>query len=143
MIQNDEGARSAVDRVEANMMRMFHEPVPGQRWVSCRQAQTWCPPTDVYETDENIVVKVEIAGMQGEDLTISLDGKRLTIGGVRHDPAAKLVYQQMEIAYGQFESHVHLPRAVDTDKIEATYRDGFLVVRLPKAKARQVPVASR
>jgi HSP20 family protein len=128
--------------MEAEMMRLFREPVPGQRWVSCRQAQTWCPPTDVYETDDHFVVKVEIAGMQGEDLSITLDGKRLTIAGVRHDPAAKLAYQQMEIAYGQFESHVHLPRAVDSEQIEATYRDGFLLVCLPKARARQVPIIS-
>ena len=143
MSQNDEGARMALDRMEADILRMLGEPVPGQRWVSCRQAQTWCPPTDVYETDEHVVVKVEIAGVHGEDLAISLDGKRLTIGGVRHDPAAKLAYQQMEIAYGQFESHVHLPRAVDIEQIEATYKDGFLIVRLPKAKPHQVPVASR
>jgi len=89
-----------------------------------------------------VVVKVEIAGMAEEDFAVSLDGRRLLISGVRRDPAAKLGYQQMEILYGHFETDVHLSRAIEEDKIEATYRNGFLSVRLPKAKPRQVPVAS-
>ena len=80
--------------------------------------------------------------MAKEDFVISLDAKTLIIGGVRHDPAAKLGYQQMEILYGHFETDVHLPRAVDMDKIEATYQNGFLSIRLPKAKPRHVPVVS-
>jgi HSP20 family protein len=89
-----------------------------------------------------VVVKVEIAGVEEQDFTISLDGKKLTISGIRRDPAAKLGYQQMEILYGHFETDVHLARAIDEDKIEAMYRNGFLSVRLPKVKPRQVPVVS-
>jgi len=89
-----------------------------------------------------VVVKVEIAGVQEQDFAISLDGKKLTISGIRRDPAAKLGYQQMEILYGNFETDVHLARAIDEDKIEAVYQNGFLSVRLPKVKPRQVPVVS-
>jgi HSP20 family protein len=124
------------------MAGLLGEPVSGQRWISARQHKTWRPPTDVYETDDCVVVKVEISGMAEEDFAVSLDGRRLLISGVRRDPAAKLGYQQMEILYGRFETDVHLSRAIEEDKIEATYRNGFLSVRLPKAKARQVPVAS-
>lgn len=131
-----------MDRIQVEMLGLLREPVPGQRWVSTRQHKTWCPPTDVYETDDCIIVKVDIAGMQERDFSISLDAKELTIGGIRHDPAAKLAYQQMEIPYGQFETTVHLPRAIDQDGIEATYQNGFLKVRLPKARPRQVPVVS-
>ena len=77
-----------------------------------------------------------------DDFVISLDARRLVISGVRHDPSAKLGYQQMEILYGHFETRVHLPRAIDVDKIEAQYQQGFLHVRLPKAKQHQVPVVS-
>jgi len=131
-----------VDHIQVEMLGFLREPVPGQHWVSARQHKTWCPPTDVYETDDCVVVKVEIAGMEQRDFSISLDAKQLTISGVRHDPAAKLNYQQMEIPYGQFETTVHLPRAIDLDRIEATYQNGFLKVRLPKAQPRQVPVVS-
>jgi HSP20 family protein len=80
--------------------------------------------------------------MEGEDFAISLDGKRLIVSGVRHDPAAKLGYQQMEILYGAFETDVYLTRAIDEDRIEATYKNGFLSVVLPKAMPHQVPVVS-
>jgi HSP20 family protein len=102
----------------------------------------WRPPTDVYETDDCVVVKVEVAGMAEEDFAIALDGRRLVVSGVRRDPASKLGYQQMEIQYGHFETDLHITRAIDEERIEATYRHGFLNVRLPKAKPRQVPVVS-
>jgi HSP20 family protein len=131
-----------MDHVRAEMLALLGEPVAGQRWASARQHKIWRPPTDVYETDDCVVVKVEIAGMREKDFAISLDGKRLIISGVRRDPAAKLGYQQMEIVYGQFETDVHLSRAIDENKIEATYQNGFLSVRLTKAQPRQVPVVS-
>lgn len=140
MKQSQQEALKGVDRVRVEMAGLLGEPVGGQRWISARQHKTWRPPTDVYDTDDCVVVKVEIAGMAEEDFAVSLDGRRLVISGVRRDPAAKLGYQQMEILYGHFETDVHLSRAVEEDKIEATYRNGFLSVRLPKAKPRQVPV---
>ena len=141
-MQNQEGALRGMDRIQAEMLGVLGEPGAGQRWVSGRQLKIWRPPTDVYETDESVVVKVEIAGMAEGDFAVSLEGKRLIISGVRRDPAAKLAYQQMEVLYGLFETTVHLTRAIQEDKIEATYQNGFLSVRLPKAKPRQVPVVS-
>jgi HSP20 family protein len=142
MVQNQKEVLSSMDRVHAEMLGLLGEPVAGQRWVSARQHKVWRPPTDVYETDDCLVVKVEIAGMEQADFAISLDGKKLVISGIRRDPAAKLSYQQMEILYGHFETDVHLTRAIDEDRIEATYQNGFLSVRLPKAKPHHVPVVS-
>ncbi len=140
MKQMDQGVVNGMDHVPVEMLPLLGEPVTGQRWVSARQHKIWHPPTDVYETDDCVVVKVEIAGMAEEDFAVSLDGKRLIISGVRRDPAAKLGYQQMEILYGHFETEVHVARAIDEDGIEATYQGGFLNVRLPKVKPHQVPV---
>ena len=142
MTRKEERTPSGADQVCAEMLTLLGEPVASQRWVATRQHKAWRPPTDVYETDDCVVVKVEIAGMEDEDLRISLDGKLLIISGMRHDPASKLGYQQMEILYGHFETDVHLARAIEEDKIEATYQNGFLVVRLPKVKPRTVPVVS-
>jgi HSP20 family molecular chaperone IbpA len=140
MRQEDQRATGTADRVQAELLGLLHEPLSGQRWTLARQHKIWRPPTDVYETDSYVVVKVEIAGMEEGDFDIALDSKRLIITGVRHDPAAKLAYQQMEILYGQFETEVYVLWAVDEDKIEATYRNGFLNVFLPKVQPRQVPV---
>ena len=111
------------------------------RWSQVWQSQIWSPPTDVYETDSAIVVKIEIAGLNPEDFAISLDDRVLTVRGVRRDPTSKLAYQQLEINYGQFQTEVHLPWPInESAEIEATYEQGFLTILLPKARARRVPV---
>jgi len=140
MTAQQRGVSTDVDRIQVEMMGLLREPVPGQHWMSTGQHKVWRPPTDVYETDTCIVVTVEIAGMEEQDFAISLDARRLIIGGVRHDPASKLGYQQMEIMYGHFETDVHVPGAIDKDGVEATYQNGFLSVSLPKVAPRQVPI---
>jgi HSP20 family protein len=134
-----------IEQMEAEMDHLFDEVMPSGRWLPLRRTRTWRPPTDVYETDNFVVVKVEIAGMEEGDFTISLSNRSLMITGVRRDPLAEaedltLSYQQMEIRYGEFKTEVYLPWAIVEDKIEATYEDGFLMVVLPKAKAQKVPV---
>lgn len=142
MNQQEQEKLMGMDRVRLEMLSLLREPVPVHHWVSAGQHKIWRPPTDVYETDDQIVVKVEIAGMQEEDFSIALESKRLVIRGIRHDPAAKLAYQQMEILYGYFETDAYLPGAIDTEQIEAIYQNGFLSVFLPKARPHQVPVTS-
>lgn len=119
------------------------------QWLRVRQHQIWKPPTDVYETDFCIVVKIEIAGLRREDFTISLADRVLTVRGVRRDPTSELAsqqlaYQQLEINYGEFQTEVYLPQPVnEKGEIEATYEQGFLTILLPKAEAHRVPVTER
>ena len=111
------------------------------RWSQVQQSQVWSPPTDVYETDFYVVVKIEIAGLKPEDFTISLGHRVLAVRGSRQDPAPKLAYQQMEINYGQFQTEVYLPWPInESAETEATYEHGFLTICLPKAPVRRVPV---
>jgi HSP20 family protein len=142
MERYEQKASPNLDHIAVEMFGLLGDPMSGQHWLSPRQRKIWRPPTDVYETDDCMVVKVEIAGIEEKDLSVSLEGRRLIISGVRHDPADKLGYQQMEIQYGQFETDVHIPRAVEEANIEATYQGGFLIVRLPKSQPRRVPVIS-
>jgi len=129
-----------IGRMQRRMDRLFEDMIPTTRWMAIRQRKTWRPPTDVYETDDYIVVKVEIAGMAESDFTISLSDNLLTITGTRVDPVSKLAYQQLEIPYGDFRTDVYLPWAIDNDEVEATYQDGFLKVILPKAKPHKIHV---
>lgn len=103
-----------------------------------RTRRIWRPPTDVYETDRYVVVKVEIAGLNEDDFDISLVDRRLVIAGHRKDPAGKLVYHNMEISHGEFRTEVYTDWAVDEAACEATYEEGFLLVRLPKVKEHRV-----
>ncbi len=102
----------------------------------------WRPPTDVYETADAVVVRVEVAGMTEGDFNIDLARRALIISGRRLDRSgSKIAYQRMEISYGEFRAEVYLPWAVDAAGVEATYRDGFLLVTLPKANAQRVPIS--
>ena len=114
-----------------------------QEWYISQQRRVWRPPTDVYETDGNVVVKVEVAGMSVEDFSISFADRRLVIGGRRRDPAGKLIYQNMEIRYGEFRTEVRVGWALDEASIEAVYEGGFLYVYLPKeARRHRIPVTA-
>jgi HSP20 family protein len=102
--------------------------------------RVWRPPTDVYETESEIVVKVEVAGMREQDFEIAFVDRRLVIQGRRHDPEGKIIYQNMEIRYGDFYTAVQINLPLDSAAIEATYREGFLYVHLPKAQEHRVHV---
>jgi HSP20 family protein len=104
------------------------------------RAGVWSPPTDVYETDNEYVVRVEVAGMQENGFDISVEDKFLTISGNRPDVPERRAYQQMEIRFGKFETIVGLPGPIDLEASRADYREGFLTVTLPKAKPNQIKV---
>lgn len=104
--------------------------------------RAWSPPTDVYETADEVVVQLEIAGVSEDDLEIAVFERSLVIAGQRVDPRIqdKTAYHRMEIQYGDFETEVYLPAALAQDEVNATYHDGFLTIRFPKAQAHQVTV---
>jgi len=118
---------------------VYRENLRDGRWGMPNET-VWSPPTDVYETDESVVVVVEIAGLGAGDYSVLLSGRTLMISGERRDPAEKLAYQQMEIRHGRFRTQVHLPWALEPSGQQAIYADGFLKIILPKAQVRRVPV---
>lgn len=113
----------------------------GTGWLTNRRAHVWRPPTDVYETEDAIVVRVEIAGMRRDDFYIALQDRRLSIGGLRgHEHDGSHVHHQLEVNYGEFRTEVELPVAVDSEGIEAVYEEGFLRVTLPRLAPRSVTI---
>src|SRR3989304_289744 len=100
-----------------------------------RFGKTWRPPTDVYETDLHIVIKVELAGMAEDRFKIDFEGPNLVIAGTRRDVTLKLKYRQMEIFCGEFRTSIRVEEIVDKEGVTASYADGFLVVVLPKTSS--------
>ncbi len=100
----------------------------------------WSPPTDVYETEEEYVIRVEAAGMRDADFEVTLEDGFLVIRGNRPDIPERRAYHQMEIRFGQFSTIVGLPGPVNEDQSKAEYDDGFLTVILPKAKPTNVNI---
>lgn len=103
------------------------------------------PATDVHEEDDAFVVKTEIPGMKAEDVKIAVEGDHLVISGEKRREIEKndATYHHSERSYGSFERRLTLTKRVDRDKIEASYKDGVLTVRVPKAeevKPREIAI---
>jgi HSP20 family protein len=97
----------------------------------------WSPPTDIYETEKEYVVRVEVAVMREEDFEVTLENGVLLITGFRPDVMERRAYHQMEIRFGKFSSAVSVPGPIDLDRSDAHYEDGFLIVKLPKANSSE------
>ncbi len=97
--------------------------------------RSWMPAVDIIDTPEAIVLKAELAGMKPEDVHIELDDDVLTIRGERRQDETldKEHYQSTEWHYGLFQRSITLPRSVKRDAIEASYENGVVEVRVPKA----------
>jgi HSP20 family protein len=95
----------------------------------------WVPNTDVYATDNGLVIKVELAGMKSDGLEITVEGNRLRVAGDRPDGcrANKCNFLVMEISYGPFESILELPPGYDLSRAKAVYLNGFLRIDVPLA----------
>jgi HSP20 family protein len=104
------------------------------------RASAWNPPTDIYETEEYFIVRVEIAGIRDEDLEVAMENNVLMISGQRSDINERRAYHQMEIRFGKFEISVEVPTPVEVENAGAEYRDGMLMIRLPKTSPKNIKV---
>ena len=114
--------------------------------MKVRSDLTWEPPTDVIETDGEIIIIVEIAGMAGDDFDVVTDGKMIDVHGFRRSsyPDGKKQFHTLEIQAGPFEKRIELPVPVDQSKVTARYRNGMLKITIaklqPKRRTRKVPI---
>ena len=105
----------------------------------------WTPATDIYEDEEGLTLKFELAGVEPKDVDIRFENGVLTIKGERklEKEEKKENYHRVELSYGAFNRSFSLPPTVDADKIEAESKVGVLVVHLPKkaeAKPKSIQV---
>lgn len=127
-------------QVGAELQRLSEEMAPAATPKVARRA-AWEPRVDLLETTEGFLLKVEIAGVKGDEIRVSYQPKRhsVTVRGVRHEDQAsefgQCGYHQLEINYGEFAREIRLPEAaVAPERIRASYQNGFLVVIIPRAE---------
>ncbi len=94
------------------------------------------PAIDMYQTDENVVVKATLPGMKADDVQINITGDVLSIKGEMKEKneTKQKNYHIREQHWGEFERSVMLPTAVVSDKAKAEFEDGILTITLPKAE---------
>ena len=116
--------------------RMVNEP---------RANRPWSPAVDIYETENELVLKADVPDVDPKDIDVRVENQTLTISGERkfEQENASKGFHRIERSYGSFVRSFAVPNAFDTDKIDAGFKNGVLSVTLPKketAKPRQVKV---
>jgi HSP20 family molecular chaperone IbpA len=104
---------------------------------SIHRGHFWKPPTDVYETEKDFIVSVEIAGMTVEDFAIQFHKQFLIIQGKRNIEFEKCALHQIEIYSGEFQVSIEISAPINQEISHIEYHNGFLTVSLPKLKNRK------
>jgi HSP20 family protein len=130
--------------IQSEMNRLF-DTWSGRPPAPAVGDRMWLPAVDVRETKDDIVLSFDIPGVSEKDVQVSMTGDLLTAKGERRfeQEDSGDSYHRVERLYGKFERSVQLPFPVQADKIKATYRDGVLTVKLPKAeelKPREIKI---
>ncbi len=120
--------------MQREMERLMNEVVNRKPPAVRFSPKTWQPVVDVYETDSEVVVLVELAGVRDDEIEVTMQNRRLVIRGERRDvrQGIKRTYSRMEISWGTFERSVTIPADVDEERVKASYQAGILEVILPK-----------
>ena len=94
----------------------------------------WTPPCDIYETEKELVLKMELPEMKKEDVHVVLENNVLSLRGKRdfEENVDRENYHRVERNYGEFLRSFTLPAFVEGNKISAEFKDGLLTVTLPK-----------
>jgi len=106
----------------------------------------WTPATDIYETQEEYVFRLELPGIKKEDIKVEFDGDTLTITGERKEEkeVKKENFHRIERCCGSFKRAFNIPKNVDANKIAANMKDGILELKVPKieeSKTKAIPIS--
>src|ERR1700721_1368996 len=107
---------------------------------------TWAPPVDIYETENELVVKAELPDFQDKDIDVRITNNTLTIRGERkfEKDVKEDNYLRIERAYGSFVRSFSLPNTVSSENIRADYRNGVLTLHMAKreeSKPKQIKIS--
>jgi HSP20 family protein len=133
--------------LQDRMNRLFDESVRNVKTGDeALSTAIWSPAVDIYETDDEVVVKAELPEVNQKDIDIQIESNTLTLRGERkfNKETKKENFHRIERAYGTFSRSFTLPGTIDQERISADYKDGILKISMPKreeTKPKQIKVA--
>jgi HSP20 family protein len=129
------------ERMRQRMEEMFGS-LSHSGAATFQSATGWRPALDLYETSNEFIILVDLAGTQPNDVQVVVDSDVVRLSGKRFRPRERNVTRvhHMEIDFGAFSHAVRLPAPVNPDGASSTYRDGFLTIRLPKQVKASGPI---
>ena len=132
--------------LQNRMNSLFQDFNRGQGETDALTTAAFVPPVDVYEDEHKVTLKLEIPGVNQDELDIRVENNTLTIKGSRKFEKDENVkgWHRIERSYGDFVRSFSLPNTLDTEKVAADYKNGVLTITLPRkesAKPKSVKVA--
>ena len=120
-----------IERIRREFDRLLEELVPREEGE-----RVFAPVVDVYETDQELVVKAELPGVKKENVEVSIRDNALYIRGEKKEEREEKTkaYHRVERVYGRFERVLPLPTDVKVESAKAEFKDGVLEIRIPKAE---------
>lgn len=139
---------SDLDLLRREMTRFFDDLLPARQEGENQQSTVWAPRADLSETDDAYLISLDLPGVRRDDLEITMEEGTLKISGERsmERESESGQYHRIERSYGRFFRSFTFGPNADADKIEASFDDGVLTVRVGKAeerKPRRIEVGSR
>jgi HSP20 family protein len=133
-----------ISALQEQMNRMFEDTF--FRGADEDALTTWAPSVDIYETEQELVLRADLPGLEEKDLDVRVENNMLTIRGERHfeKNVKEENFLRVERSYGSFSRSFSLPDTVNSDAVKAEYKNGVLTVSLPKreeSKPRQVKIS--
>ena len=131
--------------LQERMNRLFDESYRGRQGAEDWTAGNWAPAVDIYEQNGNIMLQAELPGLDPKDVDVRVENNVLTLRGQRklEENVKQDSYHRVERSYGSFTRSFTLPSVIDTEKIQASYKDGVLRLTLPtreEAKPKQIAI---
>ncbi|HEY6467998.1 MAG TPA: Hsp20/alpha crystallin family protein [Candidatus Acidoferrales bacterium] len=129
--------------LQEQVNKLFEGTLNGQGENSA--ITSWAPAVDIYETENELVLKADLPGVTEKDIDVRVENNMLTVRGERQfeTKVKEDNYLRVERTYGSFSRSFGLPNTVNTEAISAEYKNGVLTVQLPKraeSKPKQVKV---
>jgi HSP20 family molecular chaperone IbpA len=139
MIQNtlkkiDRYSVNDIENIRELLEMLMSDHTPSKHQIKMKTSFGWEPPMDVFDTETEFVVIMDIAGMNRKGISVFTDGHVLRISGVRKDiiPEGKKQFHSLEIQVGPFQRLIGIPVSVVADSLSTHYANGLLEVRLKK-----------
>ena len=137
---------SSITQARLNRMnRLFREAYSPESPDEALTTTSFAPPVDIYEDEHNIILKLEVPGIDEKDIDVRVEGNTLTVHGERkiEKEEKEENFRRVERQYGSFTRSFTLPSSVDPQQVSADYSQGVLKIRLAKkaeAKPKQIKV---
>jgi len=114
--------------------RLFREAFSSQSGETELSTRSWAPPVDIYETEDAIVLKAELPGVDPKEVEVRVEDNTLYLKGERkfEKEVKEQNYHRVERSYGSFARSFSLPNSISTDKVKAEFKDGLLTLTMPK-----------